>query len=203
MRLYVSCLVLILAWASADIARRGYKITGASIFVACVGFFVMQWLSDWRYPGSLGSENPQAPVTAINGLPLPSDLLGLIGQGRWECPADLSGVRRFIPGELIGFNLYSLRYMPIENAGWVAARDSWWFGMPDPDRLPGDIDPRLSLLIGDLGHGSDQPIALDYRVSMNEPRVLAADWGEQDGKVKYRWVEIATDVKTFAEQVGF
>ncbi len=74
-----------------------------------------------------------------------------------------------------------------------------FLGAPDDDHPPGDIDPKLSVLVGDLGHGSDQPIALDYRLSMDQPRVLTLDYTRSH---QTRWVEIAPNIRTFAELMG-
>lgn len=142
---------------------------------------------------------PAPSVACINGLPLPRDLLDLIAAGRWRCPADLSGVNRLFPdrGE---FTLYSLDYMPFENSGWIHQRTPYFLGAPDPYHAPGDIDPRCSILIGDLGIGYDQPIALDYRHSLDEPRVLTLQWLPDDQAS--RWIGIAPDIGTFAAMVG-
>jgi hypothetical protein len=67
--------------------------------------------------------------------------------------------------------------MPFENRHWRLrfedrrlTRDATMsLGSPDPLRPPGDIDSRISTLIGDQGIGYDQPIALDYRPSMEPP----------------------------------
>jgi hypothetical protein len=63
----------------------------------------------------------------------------------------------------------TLDYIPFENKYCVNQTDPSFLGVADDDRPPGDIDPKRSVLIGDLGPGSDQPIALDYRPSMDEP----------------------------------
>jgi hypothetical protein len=160
-----------------------------------------------------------ASITAINGLPLPHDLIALIEAGRWKPLTDLSGVERLFP-DLVArrphltnafyspFVLYSLALMSAENGGWATIESKPWaktrrsefLGAPDPDHAPGDIDPSLSFLIADVGLGYEQPIALDYRVSMDAPRVLTLKWGVRGGE--NRWVTIAPDIRTFAELVG-
>jgi hypothetical protein len=133
----------------------------------------------------------------ISNLPLPSDLIALIEAGRWRCPADLSGVDRLFPdrGE---FKLYTLDYMPFENRWWITRIASMFLGSPDPVQAPGDIDPELSDLIGDLGMGCDQPIALDYRPSMEDPAVLTFEWS--DTGRDNRWVKVASNIREFADQ---
>jgi hypothetical protein len=135
----------------------------------------------------------------INKLPLPQGLLDLIDSGRWQSPADQSKVDLVFPerGEL---RLYSLGYMPFENERWINETNPVFFGVPDDANPPGDIDPHQSVLIGDLGTGYDQPIALDYRLSLQEPRVLTLKWS-QSGRSN-RWVEIAPDIRTFGEMLG-
>lgn len=160
------------------------------------------------WPRSSVRRGAEAPPGSINGLPLPRDLLALIEAGRWRCPADLSGVDRLFPdrGE---FKLYSLDYMPFENHHWVRHfEDRHWLGRfgptflgsPESVQAPGDIDPKLSVLIGDLGIGYDQPIALDYRPSMEDPPVVTLEWVHpaRDN----RWVKVANDIREFAEFIG-
>lgn len=135
----------------------------------------------------------------INKLPLPQGLLDLIDAGRWRLPADQSKVDIAFPerGEL---RLFSLSYMPFENEHWINETNPVFRGVPDDANPPGDIDPQQSVLIGDLGLGYDQPIALDYRVSLQEPRVLTLKWS-QTGRAN-RWVEIAPNIRAFGEMLG-
>lgn len=44
------------------------------------------------------------------------------------------------------------------------------------DRTLEQIDPKLALFIADFGHGSDAPIALDYRGCADDPPVIALRW---------------------------
>jgi hypothetical protein len=142
----------------------------------------------------------------INGLPLPSDLLTLIHTGRWKFPDDLTAVKRIFPvwhkalSHASGNMLYTLDYMPHGNQSWPEEKDPMFIGAPDPVKAPGDIDPKLSVIIGDLGHGSDQPIALDYRSSMDHPRVLTLEWSYL--ALNNRWIEVAPNIQSFAELLG-
>jgi hypothetical protein len=141
----------------------------------------------------------------INGMPLPRDLIALVEAGRWKQPADLSGFDRLFPAlaetkSFLKFTLYSLDYMQFENRHWLNQTDPMFLGTRDHENPPGDIDPSLSLLVGDLGFGLEQPIALDYRLSIDEPRVLTLNWW--DGGRESRWVVIARSVRTFADLVG-
>lgn len=166
-----------------------------------------------------------------NGLPLPDDLVALIESGQWRSPSDPTGLDQLFP-ERSEFCCYSIGMMEGETRVIYRNNNPMWRGTPDPDYPPGDIDPKLAVLIADLGLGYDQPIALDYRPSLERPRVLTLQWDQpappvprkyvrdwRDGKRKYdrgtterlqewwdmtqmgawnRWVEIASDFKTFA-----
>jgi hypothetical protein len=44
------------------------------------------------------------------------------------------------------------------------------------DRSLDQIDPQLALFIADFGHGSDAPIALDFRSSIEDPPVIGLKW---------------------------
>jgi hypothetical protein len=90
--------------------------------------------------------------------------------------------------------------MLFENKHWIERTHKYFAGEPDSAHPPGDIDPARAVLIGDLGNGADQPIALDYRTSTQEPRVLKFCW-RLDG-TKNRWVEIAPGIESFAKLLG-
>jgi hypothetical protein len=190
-------------FVGAAVYRAGYTGAGIGLFVAGSGFYLLHLVSDWRDP-RLGSQ-PAAksePITAINGLPLPSHLIALVEAGRWKRPKDLSRVHRLFPAEpgvRLEVSLYALDYMPFENKHWLDQTYPSFLGVPDLDRPPGDIDPKRSVLIGDLGPGTDQPIALDYRASMDNPRVLTLDYSSGH---ETRWIEIAPEIQTFAELMG-
>jgi hypothetical protein len=135
----------------------------------------------------------------VNGLPLPRELIALITAGWWRCPTHLAGVDRLFPdrGELC---LYSVGLMQSESAGFPVVWSTMWLGEPDPEHPPGDIDPRRMVIIADLGIGYDQPIALDYRLSLESPRVLTLQWSARGHE--NRWIEIAPDFETFARLIG-
>jgi hypothetical protein len=74
-----------------------------------------------------------------------------------------------------------------------------WFGAPGPESPPGDITSGLAVLVADAGLGYADPIAIDYRMSWLQPRVITfrwSVWGEWN-----RRVFIAPDVMTFAELI--
>lgn len=135
----------------------------------------------------------------INGLPIPEYLLVLINTERWKCPEDLSRVDELFP-DRAELNLYSLEYMEIENKAWLDNINPMFIAEPDILNPPGNIDSHQSLLIGDLGLGYDQPLALDYRRSQEAPCVVTLMW--RDNGRANRWIEIAPNVRSFAEMLG-
>ncbi len=58
----------------------------------------------------------------------------------------------------------------------------------------GEIDPELSLVIGDFGPGSDTAIILDYRAG--KPRLLRLQWGEEN-----HWVDCGLSIAELAAHV--
>lgn len=120
----------------------------------------------------------------INGLPLPRDLLDLIEAGRWKCPAEQSGLDRLFP-ERSEFCCYLFGAMAGETTVIHTHDTPMWRGKPDPANPPGDIDPKLAVLIADLGLGYDQPVALDYRTSLEQPRVLTLRWDKSDPPIPW------------------
>lgn len=138
-------------------------------------------------------------VFDINGLRLPESLLRLINAGRWRCPNDMSKINEVFPdhGDM---SFYSFDRMPIENAFWLDKDSPVFLGTPDPTRPPGDLDPQRSVLIADMGIGTDQPIALDYRSDPADPPVVTLQWAER-GRSN-RWVTIAPNVEAFADLLG-
>jgi hypothetical protein len=124
----------------------------------------------------------------VNSLPLPPSLLALIEAGRWRCPADQSGLDRLFP-ERGEFCCYSFGGMEGETQVIYRNPTPMWRGIPDPANPPGDIDPKLAVLIADLGIGYDQPIALDYRLSREHPRVLTLRWDKPDPPIPWEEIE--------------
>jgi hypothetical protein len=135
----------------------------------------------------------------VNDLLLPRDLLTLMDAGRWKAPLDPSGVDRLFP-ENGGLHPYSVEVMESETRSLSNLLLQGQVWQPDPDNIPGDIDFGLAVVVADLGTGYDQPIALDYRVSQDWPRVITLRWSER-GKQNH-WVVVAQDIMAFAELVG-
>ena len=135
----------------------------------------------------------------VNGLLLPHDLLALMESGRWKAPLNPSGVDRLFP-ENGGLYPYSVELMESETQALsnLLLQGQMW--QPDSDNPPGDIDFRLAVVVADLGMGYDQPVALDFRVSRDWPRVITLRWSER-GEENH-WVVVAPDIMGFAELVG-
>lgn len=119
----------------------------------------------------------------INGLALPVALLAAMRQGRWTPPdsAVLAEVFGEQPEEPC---FYTLDQMEFENRHWLKRTGPVFLGTSDPAQPPGDLEPRSSLIIGDLG--PDMPFALDYRPAVG-PTVV---YRKADGK----WVKVAPSI---------
>jgi hypothetical protein len=80
---------------------------------------------------------------------------------------------------------------------------AWWESPPEDHAYYGaagemasgyhTIDPRCSLLIGDLGF--DMPLALDYGVLPDGPRVMYLPSNALG------WIEVASDVSAFLSMI--
>ncbi|GLY91490.1 hypothetical protein [Actinoallomurus iriomotensis] len=131
----------------------------------------------------------------INGLPLPGALCAAIEDRRWAPPAD-ELLTRVFGDRPQGPRFYSLDHMRFENHRWpeVGSGLPAYLGSPDAAAPPGDIDPRRSVLIGDLGH--EMPFALDFRTSWDRPRVVYLTIGTD------RWITVAPDAEVLLDRLG-
>jgi uncharacterized protein (TIGR02996 family) len=129
----------------------------------------------------------------VNGLLLPRLMVDLLADGRWRF-SDMDPVCSAW-GVFTAFSLEMMRSETLSYPRWPTPE---WLGKPDNGRPPGDIDMKLAVLIGGLD-GSDELLALDYRVSLEQPRVLflerlflsTAPWWDN------RWVEVAPNFQAF------
>jgi len=131
------------------------------------------------------------PKILLNGLPLPGQLVDLIDKDRWIAPGE-ERIRTVFGEKPSRATFYSLEDMQFENDAWATETLLAYLGQADVNFPPGDIDPRQSVLIGDLGH--DLPFALDYRDNAADPRVVFLGT-----RVENRWITIA---KNFADLVS-
>jgi hypothetical protein len=130
----------------------------------------------------------------VNGLPLPDQLVDLIDRGQWVAPDEgkIWTVFGEKPSQAI---FYTLEDMEFENERWGGETLPEYLGQADADFPPGDIDPKCSVLIGDLGH--DLPFALDYRDSVAEPRVVFLGT-----RVEERWITVANNLANLFSDLG-
>lgn len=149
-------------------------------------------------PVSTDGGQPLTPEST--SLPIPRELTDLISTGFWPRDWDQalaqhlrplvpkSSVRRFAPEEDQVF-LFPPPFLTVRQR--LKPEEMFW---TDPQIAVHEIDPDLTLLIGDFGLGSDAPIVLDYRDRPDEPRVIRLRWAA-DGN---HWVEIAPTFAAFA-----
>ncbi len=92
--------------------------------------------------------------------------------------------------------LYSLDYMLKETTAWWEAPVDEYEFYGGGQTVGNDylaIDPRRSVLIGDLG--IDMPLALDYQLSDDNPRVLYLP------SYASGWIQVAPDISTFLSKI--
>ena len=143
-------------------------------------------------------------MTTVNQLDLPEIVHELVESKCWKMPNNPAVLGEVFeafaaPCHSSGPTLYLPKQMQSETTHWLglAKVGSVLRGTPDPDNLPGDIDPSQTVLIGDVGIGWDAPFALDYRTSKKHPRVIHFVWNA--GPKRDRWVEIAPTIESFVE----
>jgi hypothetical protein len=171
------------------------RATGAAVFEALL--LELKSALDSRF-------RTEYRPTMATTLPIPKELTSLIENGFWPRDADEarrqnlrslipeSSVRRFAPEES---KIYFLEppFHCVRDFIEGAERSFW----SDPRTAIHEIDPDLTLLIGDFGLGSDAPIALDYRQRLDQPRVIRLRWASEGN----HWVEIAPTFAEFAVQL--
>jgi len=121
----------------------------------------------------------------VGGLPLPQALLQAIRDGRWRPPQDLETIENVFGDEPDGPQFYDLPTIVRQNKSFrrMSPEDAYDDGAEGVGIVPGS-----AVLIGDLG--ADMPIALDYRLSLDNPRVL---YLAQSG-----WTEVAESFDALA-----
>ncbi|MEO1083304.1 MAG: hypothetical protein AAFY88_03600 [Acidobacteriota bacterium] len=131
----------------------------------------------------------------IHSLELPSKLVDLLDSGSWS-PPDSEIIEEVFGEKPVQTVFYDIETMRRENDAWQEEILTVYFGSPDLSHPPGDIDPSMSVLIGDLG--PDLPIALDYRESILSPRVLFLGT-----RVIDRWIEISKSFEELCRRLHF
>jgi len=111
----------------------------------------------------------------INELPLPAALVQAIRHGVWRTPKNREAWLSLFPdGRIVQPMLYPLEKLAGKTP-WFTEAGPAYYGSRGDGIEPGDIDPCLAVLIGDLG--PDRLIALDYRPSLIEPTVVGLTSG--------------------------
>ena len=136
-------------------------------------------------------------------LPLPQALIDLIESGFWpltdqqsnaqhsRCLIALDKIRAFAPDEK-----YVFFYRPPFSTEEAYMKNNPSLGAPMWANH--EIDPALTLIIGDFGLGSDAPIALDYRKDRANPSVIRLQWNSGEAN---HWREIAPSFAQFAKMI--
>jgi hypothetical protein len=142
----------------------------------------------------------------VNCLPLPPQLVALIEAGRWRHPGD-EVLKSAVPfqGEPVDF--LAVEAMRRESCGALADNPQYSasFHMvrgrtsAAPVDLPW-LDADLAVFIAvNRFPGDDLAIALDYRTSSNDPRVVASEWLAESGGCI--WREVAGSFTKFAQHL--
>ena len=132
----------------------------------------------------------------INGFELPTMLEVNLHKASYK----LSTNQTTLLGEMLEWisnpepSLYNHRGILRENRLWASEYAQHYVGTPNPQYSPGNIDPKLTLIIGDAE--PDSPIALDYRTA--EPRVIYFCDIE---RVTY-WVELSPSYEALMKAIG-
>jgi hypothetical protein len=136
-------------------------------------------------------------AVVVEGHRVPEEIVDAISRGEWKLPADEAAITRlFSEPPTASARLYPLGLMASETAAWRAAppEQHRLYGGPG-SRVEGylTVDPRSSLLIGDLGF--DMPVALDYSVPAASPRIVYLP-SRATG-----WIVVARDAGEFLRQI--
>jgi hypothetical protein len=143
----------------------------------------------------------------VDGLPIPSELQRLIAVRKWPRDRDeahqqnfkllipLQRIRKFAPEES-SLYLNAPPFFTVRKLNEGAEHRFW----ASPNAAPSEISFTHSVVIGDFGLGSDAPILLDYRATINCPSVLRLRWSNDNGE--NHWVEIARSFEAFATLLG-
>ncbi len=146
----------------------------------------------------------------VSDLPLPPLLVELIETRRWKSPRDVARL-----ADVAGFkNPRKLEFMKPdgmqrETNALIALYEQGYaetYGLTrsaedetSPDD-PSRVDVRLVVVVAN--NWEEEGLCLDYRPGLEQPRVLAGAWTEDEG-APMRWRVIARDFSTFVEMLQF
>jgi hypothetical protein len=136
----------------------------------------------------------------VHKLSIPLALQNLVEQGLWPIRVrsdSATGRQPIVPPEVIrnfapeeeSIFLYSYPFYTISEA---RLRNEYWGH--ERNALE-EVDPELSLVIGDFGLGSDTALILDYR--SERPQLMRLKWGETEN----HWVECKLSIEDLADIV--
>jgi hypothetical protein len=138
----------------------------------------------------------QSPVF-IGSLRVPDEVVAAIRSGEWTMPSDASVMLEiFTELPVPEGKLYSLDWMLKETSAWwdAPAEEYEFYGAGQAVGSDYEsLDPRKSILIGDLG--IDMPLALDYDISIDTPRVMYLP------SYASGWIEVAPNIATFLSRI--
>ena len=141
----------------------------------------------------------------VNGLPLPDLLVSLMRTGQWRHPGD-SKLTELIPFLADPVDFLTIEGMARESSGFLADEPdmSTLFHEVRGSRVDGPVelpwrDVERSFFVAVCRFpGDDVGIALDYRTSESDPRVIASNWEEGH---RCRWTEVATSFSRFVDMM--
>lgn len=142
----------------------------------------------------------------VNGLIFPPLLIDLIRAGKWKHPGD-ERLREIIPFLDDPVDFLSIEQMRRESRGSYLGDDAKNDFMREARGAKCDFPVELPWLDKDKSFfiavnreiGADVAIALDYRSSTHDPRVLASDWRGRDGQY---WREVTSTFSAFVDLLG-
>jgi hypothetical protein len=123
----------------------------------------------------------------INGLVLPVELTRALLDGRWSRLGSSPSLADVFGSEPVRPRFHSLEGMVAINGYWKNETDPAYLGQADLHQYPGDIDPKQSLIVAELG--PEQLIALDYRSATGPQVVFASD----DVRSPWRLVSVSIE----------
>lgn len=141
----------------------------------------------------------------INGLPLPPLLISLIQEGKWQHPGD-SKMREVIPFLEEPVFFYSLeqinRWNNISPSLYEVADTRYHEALGSiatmPLMLPWLDMEKTVFIAANARQSDDAGIALDYRTSVDDPRVVASYWTPEG----CQWRAVTPTFTEFVERLG-
>lgn len=131
----------------------------------------------------------------IGGLAVPDVLVTAIRSRRWPGEIVQADIEKVFGLPAPRPQFFDVVAMEAANVPWHAGPGVEYVGSPSATHPPGNLDTRVSLVIGELG--PDQPVALDYRTQPAPQVVVATD------DVGSPWRVVASSVDELIELLGW